>query len=132
MDKIDPNKAVQKAQQQQTSSPTSIGRKTVINRLFATIKVAYPNFLNNQDENMAKRMWLAHLTEYSDELIERAAREMVNRFPTFAPTLGEFKQLMGELNIPRPELKNYKALPPPPAKQSIADEHLAKMRSILN
>tara|TARA_R110000823_G_scaffold19561_2_gene60379 strand:- start:1768 stop:2166 length:399 start_codon:yes stop_codon:yes gene_type:complete len=131
MDKIDPNRAVQKAQQQQTSSQTSIGRKTVINRLFATIKVAYPNFLNNQDESTAKRMWMAHMNEYSDDLIERAAREMVNRYPTFAPTIGEFKKLIGELNVPRPELQNYKALPAPAAKQSVAGEHLAKMRQLL-
>jgi hypothetical protein len=131
MDKVNPTRAVEKARQPENSSQTSIGRKTVINRLFATIKVAYPNFLNNQDESTAKRMWMAHLNEYSDDLIERAAREMVNRYPTFAPTIGEFKKLIGELNIPRPELQNYKALPAPAAKQSVVGEHLAKMRQLL-
>jgi len=48
-------------------------------------------------------MWFAHLEDISQERIERAAILMIDRHPTFAPTLGEFKALLRELNTPRPE-----------------------------
>lgn len=85
---------------QRSKSPsTQIGEldKSVINKLFATMKVAYPSFSGGQtDEDLilTKRMWHTHLSEYSAEVIERCARTMVDEFPMRAPTVGQFKKLL--------------------------------------
>jgi len=98
------NEITEKAiQPQRNYSRTQIGEKAVINQLFATIKVAYPHFLKDQEETSTKRMWAAHLRGFSDERIETAAKDMVDKYPTFAPTLGEFKALLRELNVANPE-----------------------------
>jgi hypothetical protein len=85
---------------QRSKSPsTQTGEldKSVINKLFATMKVAYPSFSGGQtDEDLIlnKRMWHSHLSEYSAEVIERCARTMVDEFPNRAPTVGQFKKLL--------------------------------------
>ncbi|MBT6665341.1 MAG: hypothetical protein HOB01_08305 [Gammaproteobacteria bacterium] len=129
MEKV--NQVIQRTQQQKNSSQTTTGNQTVINRLFATIKIAYPNAFRDMDEGTTKRMWMAHMIEFEAEKIEAAAKDMVNRYPTWPPTLGEFKKLIREQNVARPELMEFKALPAPSAKQEIADEYLTKMREVL-
>lgn len=101
--------------------------------MFATIKVAYPNFLKNQNQDIGsiKRMWMLHLGGYAREKIEQAAKLMVDRYPTFAPTLGEFKALISELNQAKPAHQEYIALPRPEADPSIASREIQKMREIL-
>ena len=47
------------------------------------MKVTYPNFLRDQDETTAKRLWWTHIENI----------DPVNEFPKFAPTIGEFKKL---------------------------------------
>jgi len=90
---------------QQTSPPTGIGEdlKNSINGLFGTIKIAYPNFMKDQDVSLAKRMWALHLEGTPISQIESATVVMIDRHPTFPPTLGEFKAIIKELNVARPE-----------------------------
>lgn len=133
MERVNPDRAVRVAQRQKNFSTTSTGDQEVINALFATIKVAYPNFMKNQNQDIGsiKRMWLLHLGGYAREKIEEAAKLMVDRYPTFAPTLGEFKQLIAEINQAKPAHQEYIALPRPEADPNIARTHLDKMRELL-
>ena len=132
MQKVNPTQALQRVNSQQTSTGRNEDRrKETINKLFGVIKVAYPNFLNNQNESETKRMWLMHLGGYAESKIESAAGIMVDRHPTWPPTLGEFKKLIAEMNVARPELQTFKALPPPAAKESVAKQHIALMRAAL-
>ena len=134
MEQVNPQRAVATAQQPKNFSQTSTGDQETINALFATIKVAYPNFMSkqNQDIGSIKRMWLLHLGGYAREKIEEAARLMVDRYPTFAPTLGEFKKLIAEINQAKPAHKEYIALPRPEADPSIARMELGKMKALLS
>lgn len=90
--------------QQSKSVSTQIGEldKKNIDRLFATMKIAYPNFLIGQDDDdlvVTKRMWHSHLISYSPSSIEKAARQMIDQFPTKAPTIGQFKQLIATVDF---------------------------------
>ena len=94
---------------QETSSPTPPGRVQLINQLFATLSVTYPTFLRvDQRPDDLKRMWAAHLEEFSDARIEQAARSMIDEHPTFPPTIGEFKRLCNQ-GWERPE---HRLVPP--------------------
>ena len=78
-----------KGQRPENYSRTPIGKnKEVINALFATIKIAYPHFLKDQVEGDVKRMWLLHLQEFPSHRIEAGTLEMVDKYPTFPPTIG--------------------------------------------
>jgi hypothetical protein len=57
------------------------------------MKVTYPNFLRDQDETTAKRLWWTHIENIDPVKIEKALRDMVDEYPKFAPTVGEFKKL---------------------------------------
>jgi hypothetical protein len=94
---------------QETSSPTPPGRVQLINQLFATLSVTYPSFLRaDQRPDDLKRMWAAHLEEFSEARIEQAARKMVDQHATFPPTIGEFKALCNQ-GWERPE---HRLVPP--------------------
>jgi len=79
----------------QAGSPEAVDeRKQIINLLFVMLKATYQQFLKGQDESTTKRLWLAHLDEFSAEHIEKAALVVCDRFTKFAPTIGEFKLLI--------------------------------------
>ena len=60
------------------------------------MKVTYPNFLRGQDETSTKRLWWTHLEGTDPKKIDSALRDMVEHYPKFAPTIGEFKKLIRE------------------------------------
>lgn len=80
-----------------TSQPTQTGKNT-IDKAFGLLKLQYPNFLNDQPEIETKRVWFAHLSEFSADRIERAIKLAPDRYPTFPPTIGEIKALIREDN----------------------------------
>jgi hypothetical protein len=83
------------------SQPTQTG-KDITNKLFGSLKIQYPNFMKNQDEALSKRMWHSQLDGFLVEHIEAAAVLCPDRYPSFAPTIGEFKALVREVNKPDP------------------------------
>ena len=104
---------------QRNSSPTWTGeQKEMVNKIFATIQVLYPNSAwKSGDESQTKRMWLAHLAKEAPDRVDDALLKLVDHFPTFAPTLGEFKKLLREMNVKKVEFFEREALPPPRNKQ---------------
>tara|TARA_R110000822_G_scaffold99197_2_gene223986 strand:- start:61 stop:345 length:285 start_codon:yes stop_codon:yes gene_type:complete len=66
------------------------------------LKLQYPNFMNDLPENETKRVWFAHLKAYRQDHVEQAAILAPDRFPRFPPTIGEFKELLREINKPEP------------------------------
>jgi len=105
--------------------------KAAINTLFAFIKTAYPHFLKDQDVQLSKRLWAVQLHGYAIERIENAASLMLDRHPSFPPTIGEFKKLLAELNVAKPEHEYIPRLPPPEANDSKAREQLDKIMAML-
>ncbi len=97
-------KNINQIQRHDRSSQIPIGSKGVIDKLFASIKVAYPHFMKGQDEGDLKRMWFLHLKDFPDNRVEAGAFEMIDRFPKFPPTIGEFKGLLRDLNKVKPGL----------------------------
>ena len=74
--------------------------KAEINHLFGVMRLNYPSFLNDttdQDIASTKKMWWSYLKDYDAGLIRRANNEVVSRFKKFAPTLGEYKELVEDL-----------------------------------
>jgi hypothetical protein len=64
------------------------------------MRLNYPSFLNDttdQDISATKKMWWSYLKDYDAGLIRRANNEVVSRFKKFAPTLGEYKELVEDL-----------------------------------
>ena len=111
-------------EQRQTSSSTTVGNldKQTINRLFATMKLAYPNFMLNQEEtdlDATKRMWYSHLLEFSDKAIEQCARLMIDKYPSKAPTLGQFKKMLEEIDGYRKEAIEHRPLEPCPVCRAL-------------
>ena len=125
-------KTVSEVLAQKNSRPTLTGeQKQVINALFGVIKASYPHFLKDQDEGVAKRLWAAHLTVYPREKIEAACEIMIDHYPTFPPTIGEFKKLIAGMNEAKPAHVEYKRLPAPNASPEVARENLERMRGVL-
>lgn len=56
--------------------------------------MTYPTFLKNQDETQTKRLWFTHLEMFSHQKIDQALKEMADVYPSFPPTVGEFKKLI--------------------------------------
>ncbi len=104
------NQTLSAAEARLSSQAEEIG-KSIIDKLFGTLKLQYPTFLNGQPEIETKRIWFAHLQSYRIEHIEAAALLAPERFPRFAPTIGEFKKLLAEINTPKPgtaiEMSNF-------------------------
>jgi len=88
--------------QQTTTGERTEERKNIINSLFGYLKAAYPNFLTNQDEIPAKRIWYVQLEKYSGDQIKAALNVSIDKHPTFAPTIGEFKAILTETRIVKP------------------------------
>lgn len=83
--------------QQLNSQQTRTGQSdllTLINKVFAVLKVTYPTFLKNADETQTKRLWFTHLEMFSFEKVDQALKDMPDVYPTFPPTVGEFKKLI--------------------------------------
>jgi hypothetical protein len=96
-------KKITQGEQRHSSQRTTTGeRKDIINHLFGYLKVAYPNFLKGQDEIPAKRLWYVQLESYTGEQIKAALSLSIERYPTFAPTIGEFKSLLKESRAVKP------------------------------
>ncbi len=51
---------------------------------------------------ITKKMWLAHLTEFSELALIETLEHLPDTFPKWAPTLGEFKQAVRAFKV-RPE-----------------------------
>lgn len=103
----------------------------MINKIFATIKVLYPTSAwKNQDESQTKRMWLAHIGKESALKVDQALLVLIDYFPTFAPTLGEFKSVLKKVNEKKSEFFKREALPAP-KNPNIGFAELEKMRAIL-
>jgi len=103
----------------------------MINKIFATIKVLYPtNAWKNQDESQTKRMWIAHLSKELPEQVDKALLSLVDHHPTFAPTLGEFKKLLREMNVKKSKFFEREALPPP-RNRNVGLAALKNMKEIL-
>ena len=121
------------AQPQQNSRQTWSGeQKEMINKIFATIKVLYPtNAWKNQDESQTKRMWLAHLSKESSDHVDKALLALVDHHPTFAPTLGEFKKLLRDMNVKKAKFFEREALPPP-QNRNVGLQALKNMKAILS
>jgi hypothetical protein len=83
--------------QRVNSLPTQTG-KDVINTLFGTLKLIYPNFLKGQPEAESKRIWMRFLGNYTVEHIQKAIDLLPDRFPSYPPTVGEFKEVLAEIN----------------------------------
>ena len=106
-------------------------QKEMINKIFATIKVLYPtNAWKNQDESQTKRMWIAHLSKELPEQVDKALLSLVDHHPTFAPTLGEFKKLLREMNVKKSKFFEREALPPP-RNRNVGLAALKNMKEIL-
>jgi hypothetical protein len=104
----------------------------MINKIFATIKVLYPTSAwKNQDESQTKRMWLAHLSKELPQQVDKALLSLVDHHPTFAPTLGEFKKLLREMNVKKVRFFEREALPPP-SNRNVGLAALKNMRAILS
>ncbi len=71
------------------------------------------------------KIWLSTPDRVDDALLK-----LVDHFPTFAPTLGEFKKLLREMNVKKVEFFEREALPPPRNKQLGLDA-IAKMLASL-
>ena len=103
----------------------------MINRIFATIKVLYPtNAWKNQDESQTKRMWLAHLSKELPDHVDKALLALVDHHPTFAPTLGEFKKLLREMNVKKVRFFEREALPPS-RNRNVGLQAIKNMKAIL-
>jgi hypothetical protein len=124
---------VKKHPQQNSCSTTTIGdpKKTVINRLFATMKVTYRFFLKDQEEELVKRSWLSHLDEFESDQIEKAARLMVDRHPSRDPTIGEFRALIREVNTARPEHQDAPLRITQQGNTEVGNKALDQMRRLL-
>jgi hypothetical protein len=102
-----------------------------INRLFATIKHTYPHFLKDQQESLVKKLWRSHLAEAQPDQIAKAARLMVDRHPSFPPTIGEFRALIREVNTARPEHRDIGPLRIKyDGNQEIANSALDQLREL--
>jgi hypothetical protein len=117
---------------QQNSQQTWSGeQKEMINKIFATIKVFYPTSAwKNQDESQTKRMWLAHLSKESSDHVDKALLALVDHYPTFAPTLGEFKKLLRDMNVKKAKFFEREALPPP-RNRNVGLQAIKNMKAIL-
>ena len=74
--------------------------KSHINQLFGVMRLNYPSFLNDtSDADIAstKKMWFSYLRDYDQAVMNKATSEVVHKFKKFAPTLGEFKELLDEI-----------------------------------
>ena len=68
--------------------------REVIARLFAVLQLSYPKFITAKDDpEKLRSLWEFHLAKISGQSIEAAMRSMIDQFPRFAPTVGEFKNL---------------------------------------
>ena len=90
---------------QRRSQPAQIGEdldKSYINQLFGVMRLNYPSFLNDtSDEDIAstKKLWWSYLKHYDQALVHKATLKVVEKFKKFAPTLGEFKEMLEEIKL---------------------------------
>lgn len=88
---------------QRRSQPAQIGKdldKAYINQLFGVMRLNYPSFLNDtSDADIAstKKLWWSYLKHYDQALIHKATLKVVEKFKKFAPTLGEFKEMLEDI-----------------------------------
>lgn len=75
----------------------------VLNHVFGTMRLAYPNFDKAEDIEPKKRLWAAHLGEFEPARIMKASKVMVDSYPNREPTIGQFKIMVrGQAsNVPR-------------------------------
>ena len=94
---------VGKALQPQTSSQPSsedLFTKETIKLVFATFKAQYRNFANNrsqQDLALEMSAWHRAFKDVPREKMAEAAERSPSFSPTFAPTLGEFRNILEAL-----------------------------------
>ena len=74
--------------------------KIAINQLFGVMRLSYPSFLNGTSEadiSATKKMWWSYLKDYDEQVVKKATDQVVVKHKKFAPTLGEFKELLEEV-----------------------------------
>jgi hypothetical protein len=74
--------------------------KAAINQLFGVMRLNYPSFLNDTtdgDVAATKKFWWSYLKHHDESLINKATRNVVIKFKKFAPTLGEFQEMLEEI-----------------------------------
>lgn len=112
-------------------NPPKANYEVAAGELLSSMIDLYPSF-KIESPAAIKNIWAAHLSEFSPEAIRKAASRMIDKHPTFAPTIGEFKQLCratGESR--RPEHKMLPHRTYPKAAAEIANRELTKMRGVL-
>lgn len=95
----------QRALSNSQQTRTGEEQKSVINKLFGIMRLAYPSFLaGKEDAEVAatKRLWLSHLKDYREDAISECADMMVSEFPARAPTVGQFKRLLDDIKGRKP------------------------------
>ena len=111
------------------SQTSSVNYSAIAGQLLASMVELYPSFrVTLEDSSLnTRKMWEAHLREFSPEVIERAANRMINKHQTFAPTIGEFKSLCkGVDGKPVTPGITYK----PKSAASVAEKYLQQMREV--
>lgn len=72
--------------------------------IFKTLSLLYPEFLrgrSDEDIKFTKRLWLQQLEGCRADCVEQTLNRVPDRFPSFAPKVGEFKQLMPKIERPK-------------------------------
>lgn len=90
--------------QSQLSTTTGNVTKTHVNELFGIMQLAYPGYLANtepEDVKAMKRLWWKDLQGYSAKKLDLAIQRMTKEHKTFAPTFGEFLELLESTNTSR-------------------------------
>lgn len=112
---------------QQATSP--VNYSAIAGELLASMVHLYPSFrITLEDSSLnTRKMWEAHLREFPPEVIEKAATRMIDKHVTFAPTIGEFKQICkgvdGKPVTPRIDYK-------PSMSGDIAERYLKKLQEL--
>ena len=114
------------ANQNQTSN---VNYSVIAGQLLASMVELYPSFRSTLEDSSlnTRKMWEAHLREFPPEVIEKAASRMIDKHVTFAPTIGEFKQICKGVNgKPSPPGISYR----PRGAADIAEKYLQQMREV--
>jgi len=112
-------------------SQTRRGQKIAINMLFEIFSLAYGRtwMTHKTEEEVArgKKLWFSHLEQFSPEEIERGAKQAIDAFPRFPPSLGEFKATL----VVRPEHKQLPHLKVVQSSPDVAATAMANLKEKL-
>lgn len=75
--------------------------------IFKTLSLIYPDFLrgkSDEDVKYAKRIWLNTLADCRADCVDQVLARVPDEFPSYAPKIGEFKQMMPRMEMRRLEI----------------------------